>query len=139
MIKKMILLLLFVCVSAHLYAVTDVFFVRVDSTGQVIGGSGSGYNAGEWYYYPDSNWWNEWFNNEPFILNNMKKIQVELLVQPLDPGLPASVEIAYNWSTVDWWAQGIPEPPLPGLFDPALEDLYIQRHIFYANPDLPHR
>lgn len=138
MFKRMFLLWLFVSVllSVNLYAVVDSFYVTVDMTGQVIYGGGSGYNGGTWYYYPETEWWNEWFSNEPFVLNNMKTIHTEFTVQPLDPGLPSYVEIAYNWSTVDWWATGIPEPPLPGLFDPLLEDRYIQRHIFYVNGNL---
>jgi hypothetical protein len=95
--------------------------------GEAVGG-GSGYNGGSWYYYENTNWWNEWFYDHPFDPARKKIIDVFLTIQPLDPGQPSWATVAYNWSTPDW-----PDPcnpPLPYL-DPADEDLFIERSIFF--------
>ena len=41
-------------------AQADTFNVSLSSTGQVQGG-GSGYSGGQWYYYPTSGWYVQWF------------------------------------------------------------------------------
>jgi hypothetical protein len=107
---------------------TDSFWVRVDTLGEAVGG-GSGYNGGNWYYYPNTNWWNEWFYDHPFDPDRMKVIDVNFTILPLVPG-PSWATVAYNWSTPDW-----PDPcnpPLPPL-DPCDEDLYIERSIFFES------
>jgi hypothetical protein len=107
---------------------TDSFWVQVDTLGEAVGG-GSGYNGGNWYYYPNTNWWNEWFYDHPFDPDRMKVIDVNFTILPLVPG-PSWATVAYNWSTPDW-----PDPcnpPLPPL-DPCDEDLYIERSIFFES------
>jgi hypothetical protein len=108
---------------------TDSFWVRVGPDGVAQGG-GSGYNDGQWYYYPNTDWWNEWFYDHPFDPQRKKIIDVSFMIQPLDPGLPSWATVAYNWSAPDW-----PDPcnpPLPPL-DPVEEGLYIERSIFFED------
>ncbi|MHC4332949.1 MAG: DUF7901 domain-containing protein [Planctomycetota bacterium] len=108
---------------------TDSFWVRVGPDGVAEGG-GSGYNDGQWYYYPNTDWWNEWFYDHPYNPNRMKVIDVNFTIQPLDPGLASLATVAYNWSTPDWLDPC--SPPLPYL-DPADEDLLIRRSIFFES------
>jgi hypothetical protein len=114
-------------------AVEDTYYVEVDTTGQVISGGGSGYNGGMWYYYPLTDWWNQWFYNAPYDENRRKEMSVSLTIQPLDRQFPGFAEIAYNWSTGDWSALGNNRPPLPTDFtSPDIEDKYIRRSTFYT-------
>jgi hypothetical protein len=103
------------------------FEVQVDSQGQAQGG-GSGFNGGHWYYYPNTDWSNQWFYDHPYDPWRKKVIDVSFHVQPLDPCQPSWATIAYNWSTPLW--QDHNEPPLPPL-DPADEARYIERAIFF--------
>jgi len=117
-------------------AVEDWFWAQVDMTGFVdpAFSGGSGYNGGEWYYYYDSGWWNEWFYNAPFDPERKKEMLVSLWVEPLEPMAQSWATIAYNWSTDKWAATGNPEPPLPLLIPPGEEDLMIQRYVIYDGP-----
>ncbi len=97
--------------------VHDTFYVAVDAGMNLVPSEsgGSGYNGGEWYYYPDTVWWNEWFYNAPYDPNRWKEIHIEFLAQLLDPGDPDMfLEFAVNWSTPEWSALGLGRPPLPG-------------------------
>jgi hypothetical protein len=107
----------------------DCFSVQVDEQGVAQGG-GSGYNNGQWYYYTNTDWSNQWFYDDPFDLARMKIIDVFLEIQPLDPCQPSQVTIAYNWSTPLWLDPN--EPPLPPL-TPVEESLYIERSIFFED------
>ncbi|MFC1765983.1 GEVED domain-containing protein [Planctomycetota bacterium] len=118
------------------------------------GGGGSGYEKGRWYYYPNTEWWNQWFDNRPFNPNAKKEITISFTVspyqpvdpatgdnrtQPVDPatgaytppGAPASVEVAINWSTEQWEQED--RPPLPDDVgdDVDTENLMIGRYVVY--------
>ena len=110
-----------VAVAQSLPPIEDSFFVQVDAAGEVIadtsGGSGydgNGDGAGDWYYYPNTNWWNEWFYDHPFDPTRWKKIDIAFRIAPLDPLESSWAEVTYNWST-----PGYPpnpgQPPLPPL------------------------
>lgn len=107
----------------------DGFSMEMDELGNVVESEGSGYNNGEWYYYPNTDWWNVWFFDHPVDTTRYKVINGSITIQPRDTDFPSNVELVLNWSTPDW--QGWPaiqRPPLPAdVEDPALEDLYIVR------------
>jgi hypothetical protein len=114
-------------------SVTDIFSVEFDPYGTLINGSGSGFNGGEWYYYPNTGWWNQWFYDHPFDPQRHKTIQIEIDVTAWDPDLSGTLELAVNWSTPEWSLTGNPPgdprvPPLPPLTD-VEEGLYIGREI----------
>jgi hypothetical protein len=85
-----------------------------------VGGGGSGFGGGQWFYYPDTGWWNQWFYDGVFDPDRAKVVLIEFDLIAFMPGF---VEIALNYST-DAWPSGSMEPPLPGVFP---EDLYIER------------
>ena len=101
----------------------DDFWVEVDYEGNAQGG-GSGYNDGEWYYYPNTDWWNIWFYDHPYDPDREKGINISFTISG-----SGNAEIVFNWSTGDWSVQGVPgRPPLPeDVIDPVLEELYIVR------------
>jgi hypothetical protein len=107
----------------------DEFWVLVDPFGEASGG-GTGYNGGQWYYYENTDWWNEWFYDHPFDPDRKKVIDVSFTIVPFDPCIPSWATVAYNWSTPDW-----PDPcrpPLPPL-DPCDEDVFIGRSILFED------
>ncbi|MBE0663280.1 MAG: T9SS type A sorting domain-containing protein [Bacteroidales bacterium] len=112
-----------------LLARDDDFVMEMNELGEVVESEGSGYNNGEWYYYPNTDWWNVWFFDHPVDDTRYKVINGSINIQTRDMNLPAYAEIVLNWSTPAW--QGWPaiqRPPLPGdVADPTLEDLYIVR------------
>jgi len=106
----------------------DNFWVEVGMYGNVENGGGSGYNNGEWYYYPNTDWWNIWFYDHTFDNTRAKALNISFEILPLFGG-PSNATIVINWSTGDWSGQGVPgRPPLPDdVPDLALEELYIVR------------
>jgi len=125
--------LMFTAVSAQAQedCVSDIFWLGILDVPTSAGGSG--YNFGEWYYYQNTDWWNQWFYNAPYNPNRRKEIFVNVTVMPMWAGAPSFVEIAYNWSTPEWSELGLQRPPLPDdVPDQATEDLYIKRHTFFV-------
>jgi len=91
-----------------------------------VSGSGSGYDNGTWYYYPDSTWWRQWYRDDPYDPNRWKEIDIDLRLRPLDPDLDAHVLVSVSWATAEWSALGYEHPPLPDdLFTPDDEQLYV--------------
>ena len=84
--------------------VEDVFTVDLDSRGEVVAGDGSGYGDGSWYYYPNTDWWNQWFFNGEYDSRRRKIIEVDLTFRVLDAlaATGGSVEVAVNWTTGAW-------------------------------------
>ena len=106
----------------------DELYVAVGPRNEFLAGGGSGYDDGQWYYYPASGWWSQWFAAEAFDPGRKRVIEVRLSVQPLDTSLPCRVKIAYNWSTSHWSSTGTDRPALPA---DGAEWLYIKRHEFF--------
>jgi len=107
-------------------ATTDTFNVAFDINGNITSGGGSGYNSGEWYWYPNTEWYNQWFYDHPFTYNRYKVIDIEFDITFVDTSSWAEVTI--NWSTPDWSALSLTRPPLPSdVPDLATENLYIAR------------
>lgn len=113
-------------VVAPALAVEDTFSVTVNEFGDVVGGGGSGYGGGEWYFYEESGWYNQWFSNEPYEPEMYKVVDIYMVVQQI--GESSFADITLNWSTPEWSTQPVPPdgPPLPPL-DPPDEQLYIER------------
>jgi hypothetical protein len=115
--------------AATAQPIEDQFFVSLDPSGNLLGGGGSGFNNGAWYYYPDTGWYNQWFYDHPFDPDRWKTIHIEFDAAPLNPGDPdLFLELAVNWSTPEWSGLGFGDslPPVPGApgFD---EPLHIER------------
>ena len=93
------------------------------------GGSGfdndTGYEKTPWYYYENTDWYNQWFYDAPPDPTRWKEITWDILIQPVDTpaGIgvaavlePAWVTIALNWSTLAYPESGpTGSPPLPPL------------------------
>jgi hypothetical protein len=121
------LIAIFVVADLQAEPIEDTFFISVDTSGEVVGGGGSGFNGGMWYLYP-SGWINEWFYDHPFDPERGKIIHIEFDVVALDPGVNSLLYFAVNWSTPEWSGLGYGEttPPTPDLVGPD-ESLYIMR------------
>ena len=119
------------CFSTLLWAEEDTFMVQMDAQGMVIEGGGSGYGEGEWYFYPYTEWWNQWFYNGPLELEGKKQIQLRATLSGDYAGAAAYAEIAINWST-DQWPAGSDKPPLPeDMTGPSYENKMIQRQVIF--------
>ncbi len=99
--------------AATAVAEIDEFEIMFDADGEIVGGSGTGYDdgtgVGGWYYYPLTRWWNQWFYNGPKDFTRWKEVEVWITIDPAGPG--AEVGIVYNWATCEW-PPDVP-PPLP--------------------------
>ena len=106
--------------------ITNAFGVAIDPSGMFIDGFGENAFGDGWYYYPEEEWWNIWFYDHPFDSARYKYVTIEFDAFMIEPGLPAFLELAVNWST-DLWSLDQPPsdstPPLPG----EDEALYIGR------------
>jgi hypothetical protein len=115
-----------------LLPITNQFFVQFDPTGNFAGGGGTDFFGDGWYFYPQTNWWNIWFYDHPYDEARYKTVTVEFEIMPMQPGLPAFVELAVNWSTARWSIEQPPAdsaPPLPGV---TPEDFYIGRATVFS-------
>jgi len=83
-------------------AAQDTFFATVNTQGAVVQGGGSGYQGGQWFFYPESGWWNQWFYDGSLDPAGKKTINISLGVRPLEPGVPSRLELAVNWSNSQW-------------------------------------
>ena len=108
--------------------ITDWFAVGINPDGTFNWGGGSGYNNGEWYYYPDTGWWNQWFYDHPFDPERDKVIYIVIDLVELEPDLPSYIEFAVNYSMPEWSELGHGEdyPPIPGA-PGFIEELHIVR------------
>jgi hypothetical protein len=105
------------------------FTITLDYDNQFLGGGGSGWNSGDFIYYPNTYWWNQWFYDDPPDPDRWKKItyDIDIDVPDTPPPLDLDVFVVINWSTMDFLETG-PDgsPPIPPL-TPAEESLYIVR------------
>jgi hypothetical protein len=108
---------------------TDYFDGVIGADGAVVPGTGqnTGWN-GEWIYYNETNWWNEWFYDDPPDPTRWKHIEWNLCAVP--QGANAYVEICINWSTVGFPATGPGgTPPMP------VQEMFIERSgLIYSGP-----
>jgi hypothetical protein len=108
----------------------DAFNATINVDGVVQGG-GSGYGGGQWYRYPNTGWYNQWFLDGPFNANGHKTIDYSFTVAPAAVGATGRVTIALNWTTDRW--QDTTSPPLPNQVtnNPTLENQLITRTTVY--------
>jgi len=101
---------------------------EIDITGNVIAPHHGTAYQGQWHPYPFTNVWTAWFDDGPFEEPGQKKINTEMIIERLDPGQPAFLNVRLGYATAEWELTAIPEPPLPMFIpDPATENLYIFR------------
>ena len=124
-------LLSMLLLASVLWAEEDVFVVQMDSQGMVVEGGGSGYADGEWFFYPYTEWWNQWFYNGPLELEGKKEIRFRATLRGDYAGAAAYAEIAVVWST-DQWPTGMDRPPLPeDMNSPSYENKVIKRQVIF--------
>lgn len=110
----------------------DYFWADIHTDGTVFG-TGDGYNAGTWYEYPNTGWWNQWFYDDPPDPLRWKEITYEIFLSKELPDA-VDIEVAINWSTLLYPETGPGgPPPLPPL-TPGEEDEYIGREIIFSGP-----
>ena len=114
----------------------DNFNGRIFPTGDVamptgMEGGGSGWNNGEWIYYDQTDWWNQWFYDDPPDPRRWKEISYEVRITPWswDVVPPERVEVAINWSTLEFPSTG-PDgpPPMPD------QESVIRREVIFSGP-----
>lgn len=113
--KKLILIaacLVMAFTTIQASAKTGIFWAEIGQDGSVVGGGdGSG-----WIYYPQHDWWNQWWYDDPFIWTG-KDVWLTFDYQATAPG--GWAEVLINWSNEFW----IGEPDPPGPYD----EQYIER------------
>jgi hypothetical protein len=117
---------------------TDTFWIQINQFGMLAGGGGSGWNmdgAGPWYFYPNTNWWNQWYYDHPFSYERKKVGRMVFDATSNDGITPGNMTVAVNWTTPAW-SPNPEHPPIPPL-TPAEELLYIGRRILFQGPVLP--
>jgi len=109
--------------------VEDTFFIKFDGAGELVASDsgGSGYDGGAWYYYPNTDWWNQWFYDDPFDPDASKLIDVWMTITPTMRG--AWADIAINWSTALYPSN--PDSPPPPSLTPEDEEAWIFRELIF--------
>ena len=117
----------------------DTFSVTLYGDNWLFEGDGTGWSPaggpGEWIHYdqvqPD--WWNQWFYNDPPDGTRWKEISYDISIDAFvgDGFSDTFVEVALNWSTVDFPETGPGgPPPMPE------QEQFIERHVIYSGPGL---
>jgi len=67
-------------------------------------GGGTGWNGGEWIWYPQTGWWNQWFYDGRPDPERWKKIDFRIRIEPAlpDVGTDQRVALAINWSNLEF-------------------------------------
>jgi len=117
-------LLLGLAASASAEAIEDDYYVVLSPDNTLIDGGGSGWvdpaSGAQWFYYPQTEWWNQWFYDHPVRPPNWKKIWYYMEMFPTQDG-GAYVEVAINYSTRDY--SNDQQPPLPPTDDFIVREL----------------
>ena len=113
------------------WAVEDQFSVEFDTKGDALAGDGTGYD-GAWYYYPNTDWWSQWFYCGEYDAMGSTVVEVDLMFRVLDSAASdtGTVEVALNWTTDEWPSDmDVPAPPLPeDIKNLSQEERIIARH-----------
>lgn len=119
--------------------VHDTFSVTLQGDNEYVSGGGTGWSAaggeGDWIYYGQTDWWNQWFYNDPPDETRWKEISYDISVDSFPiygfGSLDITVDIALNWSTVDFPQTGPGgPPPMPE------QEQFIERHVIYSGSEL---
>jgi hypothetical protein len=111
-----VVLILVLATSAWAEPKTDSFWIELTADNMVAGGGGSGWHetagSGQWIYYDDTGWWNQWFYDDPPDPTRHKVISYDIILQPMQDG--SMVSVALNWSNMLFPQTGpIGPPPYP--------------------------
>ncbi len=121
--------------SASALAVEDQFTVDLGSSGEILRGTGTGFNHGTWYYYPQTGQLVQWFFNGSIDRDGKKVVEVDLTIRTLDPQQSSHVEATLNWTKTSW-----PEtqsgPPLPETQSPGPAAQYIEETLLFPRTDV---
>jgi hypothetical protein len=109
--------------------------IAFDGSGNYLYGDGHGYGGGTWYFYPQTEWWRQWYYNEPYSTYRQGYLEYQVYIKAVDSRLPSSAEIRFNWSTAQWSGLRESHPPLPGdVPTTATESAYMQsKHLFLVD------
>lgn len=113
---------------------TDNFWITLGESNMFGDGGGSGFNNGTgvqgtpWYYYENTDWYNQWFYDDPPDPTRWKEITYDIDINTLGFNY---VTIALNWSTLLYPETGPGgPPPLPPLHI-AAEQAWIGREVIF--------
>ncbi len=132
-----VVILVFIASSALAAPTTDNFSITLSGANTFESGDGDGYNDGNgmqnptgaptpWYYYPNTDWYNQWFYDDPPDPTRRKEFTWNIDITGL-----GNVTIAINWSTLAYPATGSGgSPPLPPL-TVEQENNYISRYVIF--------
>jgi len=111
----------------------DSFYGEFEGWNDYVAGSGggTGWNNGEWIFYSETDWWNQWFYNDPLDMTRWKLIEYDIWVDPTLPEgqpIPGFVDVVLNWSTPDYPPTGPDgDPPMP------TQEQWIERSLTIAS------
>ena len=134
-------LLAFIATPAFAAPTVDNFSIELEQSNNFITGGGSGFDDGTgadgtpWYFYENTDWYNQWFYDDPPDPTRWKEITYDISIDSVHAHGLQRVTIALNWSTLAYPESG-PDgpPPLPGLFESPhewLEDVFIVREVIF--------
>jgi hypothetical protein len=112
--------------------IESVFYIALTSDNEFVSGLGTGWNNGEWVYYPNTEWYNQWFyDHPPRPFPWYKEIYYSI-----DAGTgvyPAGVDIVINWSSLAFPESGpAGPPPIPPLTETQEAEYIVRDHVVYS-------
>jgi hypothetical protein len=117
-------------------AVQDQFTVDLGGSGEILGGTGTGFNHGTWYYYPSTDQLVQWFFNGPIDRNRKKVIDVDVTARLRDVKLGTGwIEVSVNWTKLTW-PEDQDGPPLPDPKSPDLAQQYIEDRVVIQRTEI---
>jgi hypothetical protein len=111
----------------------DSFFdIWITGDNIVTNSTGNGYvgPGGENIWRYDTGWWNQWFFNDPQVLDRWKKIVYTIGINAPEPIQGDGLEVVINWTTPDWT-----NPVTPPIG--PLDDEFIVRTAYIWQEPLP--
>ena len=125
-----VVLILVLATSAWAEPKTDTFWVEMMPNNMVSNGGGSGWSVfpdgeGDWIRYPLTDWWNEWFYDDPPDPTRYKVISYDMILQPGAPG--SMVDVALNWSNMLFQETGSNGPP-----PDSSHEQWIEREVVFS-------
>jgi hypothetical protein len=132
-----LLLVVFLAVSASATPKHDTFYGEM--VAGMMGGGGTGWSppggGSPWIFYteaPGGIWWNQWFYDDPPDPDRWKVISCDISISVQQESPPQPIDIAINWSTIDFPQTG-PDgpPPMPN------QEQFIERQMIFSGDVSP--